>query len=91
MERINVRELLINSYVDKKVERLTIRDFPNLERVVLKYACFSRLTELKVCQNENLRSIEVEEEEEDLFDKSRGCISNVILESIFMDDSLTYF
>ena len=54
---------------------LVIENYPNLEKIVMKYHSMMNLNSLKICNNENLKTIEIE-------DHVFGNVKNVIIESI---------
>ena len=56
-------------------DALVIENFPNLEKIVVKKNSLQNLNSLKICNNEKLKTIEVE-------DRAFGGVNNVIIESI---------
>ena len=54
---------------------LVIENYPNLEKIVVKNYSLKNLNSLKICNNEKLKTIEVED---NAFDN----VKNVIIESI---------
>ena len=55
---------------------LVIENYPNLEKIVVKENSLQNLNSLKICNNEKLKTIEVE-------DFAFYNVKNVIIESIF--------
>ena len=53
---------------------LVIVDYPNLEKIVVKKNCLMKLNSLKICNNEKLKIIEIE-------DDAFFNVKNVIIES----------
>ena len=54
---------------------LVIENYPNLEKIVVKKNSLKNLNSLKICNNEKLKTIEIE-------DWSLYSVKNVIIESI---------
>ena len=54
---------------------LVIENYPNLEKIVVKKKSLKNLNSLKICNNEKLKTIEVE-------DSAFYNVKNVIIESI---------
>ena len=62
---------------------LIIENYPNLEEIIVKKYSFQNLNSLKICNNEKLKTIEVEDGDE----WNTGAfwnVKNVIIESISM-------
>ena len=59
---------------------LVIENYPNLEKIVVKNNSLKNLNSLKICNNEKLKTIEIE----DGYDKDGAFLNvkNVIIESI---------
>ena len=60
---------------------LVIENYPNLEKIVVKKNSLKNLNSLKICNNEKLKTIEIENGE----DWNSGAlynVNNVIIESI---------
>ena len=58
---------------------LVIENYPNLEKIVVKNNSLKNLNSLKICNNEKLKTIEIEDGDwEGIF----GNVENVIIESI---------
>ena len=55
---------------------LVIENYPNLEKIVVKKNSLQNLNSLKICNNDKLKTIEVE-------DSAFENVQNVIIESIF--------
>ena len=60
---------------DEVKDDLVIDNYPNLEKIVVKKNSLKNLKSLKICNNEKLKTIEVEYD--DFFS-----VKNVIIESI---------
>ena len=61
---------------------LVIENYPNLEKIVVKKNSLQNLNSLKICNNEKLKTIEIED---DAFIRGNGAfrnVKNVIIESI---------
>ena len=58
---------------------LMIENYPNLEKIVVKEWSLNNLNSLKICNNENLKIIEIE-------DNAFYAVKNVILEGIFKNN-----
>ena len=64
---------------------LVIENYPNLEKIVVKKKSLKNLNSLKICNNEKLKTIEIEEGD----DWNGGAfenVKNVIIESIRLFD-----
>ena len=61
---------------------LVIENYPNLEEIVVKKNSLKNLNSLKICNNEKLKTIEVEDSEGNR-DSSLKYLNRVIIESIF--------
>ena len=62
---------------------LVIENYPNLEKIVVKKNSLMNLNSLKICNNEKLKTIEIE-------DYAFENVKNVIIESIWLFDYLTF-
>ena len=71
-----------------EVNALVIENYPNLEKIVVKKNSLKNLNSLKICNNEKLKTIEIEDGEEweengELYaDSACFNVKNVIIESI---------
>ena len=65
---------------NKVEDDLVIEDYPNLEKIVVKKNSLQNLNSLKICNNEKLKTIEIENG--DFLDGAFGNVNNVIIESI---------
>ena len=74
--------MIIGEGCFKKVkDDLVIENYPNLEKIVVKKNSLQNLKSLKICNNDKLKTIEIEDGEE----WEEGAFSNVknlIIESI---------
>ena len=74
-----IKELVIGEYCFNRIRRwgddLVIENYPNLEKIVVKKKSLQNLNLLKICNNEKLKTIEIENCA--FFD-----VKNVIIESI---------
>ena len=59
---------------------LVIENYPNLEKIVVKKNSLKNLNSLKICNNEKLKTIEIEDG--DNFNGAFYNVKNVIIESI---------
>ena len=60
---------------------LVIENYPNLEKIVVKNISLRNLNSLKICNNEKLKTIEIEDGERRNTGAFRN-VKNVIIESI---------
>ena len=67
---------------------LVIENYPNLEKIVVKEDSFQNLNSLKICNNEKLKIIEIENG--DILEGAFYGVKNVIIESIWLFDYLTF-
>ena len=71
----NLQEMSIGGL--KKVKTtLVIENYPNLEKIVVKKYSLQNLNSLKICNNEKLKTIEIE-------NGAFRNVKNVVIESIF--------
>ena len=61
---------------------LVIENYPNLEKIVVKKYSLQNLNSLKICNNEKLKTIEIEDGEEWKENGAFWNVKNVIIESI---------
>ena len=61
---------------------LVIENYPNLEKIVVKKNSLKNLNSLKICNNEKLKIIEIEDCDEFKEDGAFYNVRNVIIESI---------
>ena len=59
---------------------LAIENYPNLEKIVVKKKSLKNLNSLKICNNEKLKTIEIEDGE--IWNGAFNNVKNVIIESI---------
>ena len=59
---------------------LVIENYPNLEKIVVKKYSLKNLNSLKICNNEKLKTIEIEDG--DIYNGAFWNVKNVIIESI---------
>ena len=59
---------------------LVIENYPNLEKIVVKKNSLKNLNSLKICNNEKLKTIEIENN--DFVNGAFRYVKNVIIESI---------
>ena len=72
----NLQEMIIGEGCFYEVkDDLVIENYPNLEKIAVKKNSLKNLNSLKICNNEKLKTIEVE-------DGAFGGVNNVIIESI---------
>ena len=76
IEEMIIEEELGNDYYGN----LVIENYPNLEKIVVKKNSLMNLISLKICNNEKLKTIEIEDGEES--DGAFSYVKNVIIESI---------
>ena len=60
---------------NEEKDDLVIANYPNLEKIVVKKKSLQNLNSLKICNNEKLKTIEIE-------DYAFEYVKNVIIESI---------
>ena len=60
---------------------LVIENYPNLEKIVVKKNSLQNLNSLKICNNEQLKTIEIENGDDELNGAFRN-VKNLIIESI---------
>ena len=61
----NLQEMIIGEgCFDEVKDDLVIDNYPNLEKIVVKKNSLSNLNLLKICNNEKLKTIEIEDGEE---------------------------
>ena len=77
----NVIELLFSGCNEYK-DDLVIENYPNLEKIVVKKGSLKNLNSLKICNNEKLKTIEIEDGEEWEENGAFYNVKNVIIESI---------
>ena len=79
-KKVEVKELIVNEDSCNDIhEDLVISGFENLEKIVFKWGCLQYLNSLKICDNDELKIIEIEDGDDD-----SGClyfVENVIIES----------
>ena len=68
---------------DEVKDDLVIENYPNLEKIVVKKTALQNLNSLKICNNEKLKTIEIEGGEEWNNNGAFHNVKNVIIESIF--------
>ena len=68
-----IREYFGNDYFGN----LVIENYPNLEKIIVKKRSLQNLNSLKICNNEKLKTIEIE-------DGAFENVKNLIIESISM-------
>ena len=84
----NLQEMIIGEGCLNEVkDDLVIENYPNLEKIVVKIDSLQNLNSLKICNNEKLKTIEIEDgnEWEDNEWYTNGAfknVKNVIIESI---------
>ena len=85
-EKEKVKVLIINKNSCNDMEDdLEISGFTNLEKIVVKKNSLKNLNSLKICNNEKLKTIEIEDGDEDWNRNIYGAflnVKNVIIESI---------
>ena len=59
---------------------LVIENYPNLEKIVVKNISLNNLNSLKICNNEKLKTIEIEDS--NWYNGAFRNVKNVIIESI---------
>ena len=62
---------------------LVIENYPNLEKIVVNYNSLNNLNSLKICNNERLKTIEIENSEE-WEDGAFQNVKNVIIISNYL-------
>ena len=62
---------------------LVIENYPNLEKIVVKKNSLQNLNSLKICNNEKLKTIEIEDGEE-WRAGAFGYVKDVVIKSIFI-------
>ena len=78
----NLQEMIIGEGCFNEVkDDLVIENYPNLEKIVVKKNSLMYLNSLKICNNEKLKTIEIEDGEE-WRDGAFAKVNNVIIESI---------
>ena len=60
---------------------LVIENYPNLEKIIVKKNSLKNLNSLKICNNENLKTIEIEKG--DWYSGAFYRVNKVLIESIF--------
>ena len=67
---------------------LVIENYPNLEKIVVKKKSLQNLNSLKICNNEKLKTIEIEDG--DIWNENGAFkdVKNVVIESTFI---IAYF
>ena len=73
-----IREWYGNDYYGNMV----IENYPNLEKIIVKKWALNNLKSLKICNNEKLKTIEIEDGEEWEENGAFYNVKNVIIESI---------
>ena len=77
----NLQEMIIGEGCFNEVkDDLVIENYPNLEKIVVKKYSLQNLNSLKICNNEKLKTIEIEDG--GLFRGAFVNVKNVIIESI---------
>ena len=80
----NLQEMIIGKGCLNEVkDDLVIENYPNLEKIVVKKNSLMYLNSLKICNNEKLKTIEIEEGSWRK-DGAFWNVKNVIIESIFI-------
>ena len=83
----NLQEMIIGGF-NGLIDDLVIENYPNLEKIIVKKNSLKNLNSLKICNNEKLKTIEVEDGEywqEDGEWYNNGAlfyVKNVTIESI---------
>ena len=67
--------IIESSFGNDYFGNLVIENYPNLEKIVVKKYSLKNLNSLKICNNEKLKTIEIE-------DYAFEYVKNVIIESI---------
>ena len=79
----NLQEMVIGEGCFNEVkDDLVIENYPNLEKIVVKKRLLRNLNSLKICNNEKLKTIEVEDGEWYNNNGAFWNVKNVIIESI---------
>ena len=78
------------------IDDLVIENYPNLEKIIVKNHSLKNLNSLKICNNENLKTIEIDDGKETQDGMGRVVdsgsfrnVENVILESTWLNDYLS--
>ena len=61
---------------------LVIANYPNLEKIIVQLNSLQNLNSLKICNNEKLKTIEIEDGDERWNNGAFRNVKNVIIESI---------
>ena len=72
--------IIEEEFGDDYYGNLVIENYPNLEKIVVKKRSLKNLNSLKICNNDKLKIIEVEDG--DWFNGAFYNVKNVIIESI---------
>ena len=76
-----LQEMIIGEECFNKFnDDLVIANYPNLEKIVVKKKSLQNLNSLKICNNEKLKTIEIEDGED--WNGAFYYVKNVIIESI---------
>ena len=79
----NLQEMIIGEgCLNEWKGNLVIENYPNLEKIVVKKNSLKNLNLLKICNNEKLKTIEIEDGEEWKENGAFWNVKNVIIESI---------
>ena len=81
----NLHEIIIGGF-NGLIDDLVIENYPNLERIVVKKGSLRNLNSLKICNNEKLKIIEIDDGDYDDEDCTWYCslhhVLNFAIESI---------
>ena len=78
----DIKEMIIEKgFGNDYYGNLVIENYPNLENIIVKENSLNNLNSLKICNNEKLKTIEIEE-------YAFKNVKNVIIESIWLFDYL---
>ena len=79
----DIKEMIIEEeFGNDYYGNLVIENYPNLEKIVVKKNSLQNLNSLKICNNEKLKTIEIEDGEEWKENGAFWNVKNVIIESI---------
>ena len=80
----DIKEMIIEEeFGNDYYGNLVIENYPNLKKIVVKKNSLNNLNSLKICNNEKLKTIEIE-------DGAFYYVKSVIIESIWLFDYLTF-